>query len=353
MKQIGLYMLLICLIWACQKEDKITPNIGYENLYTIHDDPNDSIQHKRYELYKKYGVPIYFNDTIGKVFVKLDINGDSVFHHETLDLNWTFSGSNAGSVTYQVTRIKDPGLMMKSLRFAEIFLERCQPALYPYALWLTDKCYQLSSEGVIEKDIISRYRNLMFSWIDRLKKEDMPDKSIEYRNEVVKLKVQNYENALKSFNIVVDESMYEKTWFSIYPQERLPYWSESGSSTWYPWPMEEEWAKDKSYRQDMTSYGNYTHPDWPQGVWTDEDVDNYTEYCRSLVGAIGFVCYDAVRNNSKFTPANTDVDLELYLDEMLKYNRKQFMERWESSPLVLKKYEILYAIIRDELGVEL
>ena len=51
MKQIGLYILLICLLLACQKEDGITPGIGFENLYTIQDDPNDSIQHKRYELY--------------------------------------------------------------------------------------------------------------------------------------------------------------------------------------------------------------------------------------------------------------------------------------------------------------
>ena len=51
MKKIGLYMLLACLLLACQKEDGITPGTGFENLYTIQDDPNDSIQHKRYELY--------------------------------------------------------------------------------------------------------------------------------------------------------------------------------------------------------------------------------------------------------------------------------------------------------------
>ena len=37
MKQIGLYILLICLLLACQKEDGITPGIGFENLYTIQD----------------------------------------------------------------------------------------------------------------------------------------------------------------------------------------------------------------------------------------------------------------------------------------------------------------------------
>ena len=40
-------MLLACLLLACQKEDGITPGTGFENLYTIQDDPNDSIQHKR------------------------------------------------------------------------------------------------------------------------------------------------------------------------------------------------------------------------------------------------------------------------------------------------------------------
>ena len=105
-------MLLACLLLACQKEDGITPGTGFENLYTIQDDPNDSIQHKRYELYTTYGVPVFFNDTIGKVFVKTDVNGDSVFRYETLDLNWAFSGTNSGSVTYQVRRLSDAGLMM-------------------------------------------------------------------------------------------------------------------------------------------------------------------------------------------------------------------------------------------------
>ena len=66
-------MLLACLLLACQKEDGITPGTGFENLYTIQDDPNDSIQHKRKELYTTYGVPVLFNDTIGKVFEKSDV----------------------------------------------------------------------------------------------------------------------------------------------------------------------------------------------------------------------------------------------------------------------------------------
>lgn len=353
MKRVVLYMLLACLLPACQKEDGITPGTGFENLYIISDNPEDSIQHKRYELYVTYGVPVFFNDTIGKVFVKMDVDGDSVFHYETLDLNWTFSGTNSGSVSYRVTRMTDPGLMMKSLRFAEIFLKNSQPALYPYAMWLTEKCWQLSSAGVEEMEMISRYRNLMFSWIDGMKEEEMPEKAASYRNEVVKLKVQNYADELKAFNSMTDESQYEKNWADVYPDEILPYWSAS-VNYWYPRPLEEEWEQKSSYREDMKGYGNSNNPDWPQGVWTDETVDSYILYCRGLVGALGFVCYDTGKQyGARWTPHNVDIDLDLYLIEMMKYPRKQFLERWEGSPLVIKKYEILYAIIRDKLGVEL
>ena len=243
--------------------------------------------------------------------------------------------------------------MMKSLRFAEIFLKNSQPALYPYALWLTEKCYQLSSAGVEQKEIISRYRNLMFSWIDQMKEEEMHEKAIGFRNEVVKLKVQNYSDELNAFNNMLDESLYDKNWWKFYPDERIPYWRNSASlQVWYPWPLEEEWEQDSSYRKEMMTYGNFTNTNWPEGIWTNEEVDNYALYCRELVGALGFVSYDPEMGIRR-TPRNTDIDLELYLIEMMKYNRKQFLERWEGSPLVIKRYEILYSIIRDELGVEL
>lgn len=181
----------------------------------------------------------------------------------------------------------------------------------------------------------------------------MLEKAAGYRNEIVKLKVQNYSDELNAFNNMLDESLYDKNWGKFYPDERIPYWRNSASlQIWFPWPLVEEWEQDSSYRKEMMTYGNVTNPNWPEGVWTDEEFDNYALYCRGLVGALGFVSYDPGYGN-RFTPRNTDVDLELYLEEMMKYPRKQFLERWESSPLVIKKYEILYAIIRDELGVEL
>ncbi|MDE5612079.1 MAG: hypothetical protein K2I90_08700, partial [Odoribacter sp.] len=87
---------------------------------------------------------------------------------------------------------------------------------------------------------------------------------------------------------------------------------------------------------------------------TEEDFDIYNAYCRSLVGAFGFITYDVLSSGGhRNTPRNAENDLTYYLEEMLKYPRKEFLERWDGCPLVLKKYEILNAIIRDKLGVEL
>lgn len=349
MKRLGLYLLLIGLITACQKEDDITPGIGYENLYVIHDDPDDAVQHKRYELYQTYGVPVFFNDTIGKVFVKMDVNGDSIFHYELLDLNWTFNGTNSGSVSYQVTRLTDPDLQMKALRLAETYLENSMPALHPYALWLTEKCYELTaSSGVVEKSLITRYRNMMFSWIEKLKEDEMLETAKSYQKEVMKLKVQYYEEELKAFNKITDQKYYGAQWSGLYPDFIPAY-----DMVIYDFTraLREEWEGNYTYRNDLKKYGNYKNPDWPQGKWTDEQVDAYIEHIRGMVGAYGFVAYHL--GDHYYTPKNTDMDLELYLEEMMKYPRQDFLKRWESSPLVIKKYEVLYAIIKEKLGIEL
>ena len=348
MKRLGLYILLISFVVACQKEDDITPGIGYENLYVIQDDPNDPVQHKRYELYQTYGVPVFFNDTIGKVFVKIDINGDSIFHYEVLDLNWTFNDDNSSSVTYQVTRLTDPDLQMKALRFAEIYLENSQPALHPYAMWLTEKCYELSSAGVVEKGIITRYRNLMFSWIEKMKDADMLKTANSYQKEVMKLKVQNYTEQLNAFNKITDERYYGAQWSELYP-DFIPAYDMPIYD--FTRALQEEWEGNYSYRNDLKTYGNYMNPDWPQGVWNDEQVDAYIAHIRGMVGAYGFVSYQP--GDRYFAPKDTEVDLSLYLEEMMKYPREEFLERWESSALVIKKYEVLYSIIKEELGVEL
>ncbi len=348
MKRISLYLLLACIAIACQKEDELTNRIDHRNLYAITDDATDSIQHKRFELYTTYGVPVYFNDTIEKIFIKVDISGDSVFRYETLDLNWAFNTTNQGTVTYKTTPLTTPDLQMKALRFTEIFLKNTQAALYPHAIWLTKDCHQISSSQLTTISFLSRYRNLIFSNFESLKEEEMESTSLTYRNQLVETKLGNYEEELKLFHAVVDEKSYNQDWSTFYPDEEIPTWM-GPRKPWTARALAEEYNEDPgassfmgTFRNEMTKYGK----------WTDEQVDEYILYSRELVGRQGFVYFDK-NYGIYYTPRNKQEDLELYLREMMKYPRKEFLSRWNHCPLVIKKYEILYAIIRDELGVEL
>ena len=53
------------------------------------------------------------------------------------------------------------------------------------------------------------------------------------------------------------------------------------------------------------------------------------------------------------TPGDNEKDLVSYISEMLNRSRDEFIELWGESPLVMAKYEILYHIVADELGVKL
>ena len=113
--------------------------------------------------------------------------------------------------------------------------------------------------------------------------EDMLEKAAGYRNEIVKLKVQNYSDELNAFNNMLDESLYDKNWGKFYPDERIPYWINSaGLQSWSPWPLVEEWEQDSSYRKEMMTYGNVTNPNWPEGVWTDEEFDKTRQFLEKV-----------------------------------------------------------------------
>lgn len=76
MKKIILYTIALFSLLACAESELIN-EIKVSDLYVIQDNPNDPVQHRRYEIYKTYGVSTFFNDTIGQTFVRNDINNSS------------------------------------------------------------------------------------------------------------------------------------------------------------------------------------------------------------------------------------------------------------------------------------
>lgn len=72
---------------------------------------------------------------------------------------------------------------------------------------------------------------------------------------------------------------------------------------------------------------------------------------RAAIGQFGFVNGDLFAD--VISPGKNETDLVLYITEMLRLSRDEFEELWGGCPLVMEKYEILYDIVANKLGVEL
>ena len=69
-----IYLFLIgFLFFSCGKEDTLKNEIDFSNIYAITDDPNDPVQHERYQIFTEFGVSVYFNDTVNQEFVRTEI----------------------------------------------------------------------------------------------------------------------------------------------------------------------------------------------------------------------------------------------------------------------------------------
>ena len=154
---------------ACGNEDTLESQIHFDDLYGIQDDPNDPVKHEIYNIYKEYGVPVYFNDTIGRIFLKTDVNGQPVYQIETLDLAWRYDYYEKSN--YKYLYIKDADRQLEIISWIRNYLEaadevsadadvierleacfeRCGHPYVKGKTWTTDAIYRETAEVIAER----------------------------------------------------------------------------------------------------------------------------------------------------------------------------------------------------------
>ena len=328
----AIYLILALLILGCEKENGLTSQIELENLYEIKDDPSDPIKHRVYEIYDRYGVPVYFNDTIGKIFVKRDVTGKDVYRYETLDLAWGFTSYNRLTYTYEY--MTDPEEQLKALGIIEDYLKLAAKPLWPFNFFVTKSAKTIDTqdqEKIYEKGSYTiNYRTVLMTgdWTDS-QIITLPETMMK---EMVKSKIMNYTDLLAAFNDVSDKVWYGPMW-----SELDPHWYDYVDGTTWPRYFFGPSALSDSW--------------FGCNVMAPEELAEFRAAVRAAIGQFGFV------SGSKFTsvmsPANMEDDLNAYITEILQHSKEEFEQLWGDSPLVMKKYEILCKIITDELGVEL
>ena len=149
-----IYLFLIgFLFFSCGKEDTLKNEIDFSNIYAITDDPNDPVQHERYQIFTEFGVSVYFNDTVNQEFVRTDVYGKPVYRYELIDPTWLFykpeSGTGNTQVEYKFVYAKGEEKQLKILTGIRQFLENVSEALYPSLIMSADSIYKINSAGEI------------------------------------------------------------------------------------------------------------------------------------------------------------------------------------------------------------
>lgn len=338
-----LYIVLIIFMFGCSKEGALTQKIEYENFYVIEDDPSDPVKHRVYEIYKKYNVPIYFNDTIKKSFLKEDINGNPIYRYETLDLAWNFSSYSQFAYRYEY--LVEPEEQLKALNIIENYLALVNKALYPYNFFVVKSVraqdnydnIQVLGEGAYQ--IYLRTLLMTGDWKSDGVIRDLPT---EMMKEMVKSKILNYKTLLTQFYSFSKPEWFDTPFSSLDPDyyEYLVFPNDFGfTGSW-------------NYIPGQSSFGPQCFDDnWGTAQWfTPEGLENFRKCVREKIGAWGFVSCGLANT---WTPRKKEDDLVGYITEMLRWSPEEFEEKWGDSPLVMQKYNILYEIVVNELGVEL
>jgi len=337
-----LYLLLAFLILGCEQEDKLTPKLEIENLYCLQDDPSDSIKHRVFEIYQNYGVPVYFNDTIGQVFLKNDVNGKAVYRYETLDLAWKYTKYD--EVTFEYEYMTDPDEQSKILGSIETYLKSVPKALYPFNFFIT-KSVKMTDASDNEENygfgsflIHFRTTTITGDWGENIAANFLET----LKRGMLQSKITNYKDLLTEFNNISEEAWYGKSWIRLdsiyfnsnyfdYIDNHPNYMVAHQRGEFYPSAFSDTWW-------------GVDDPNIPE--------DEFRAAIRAKIGQFGFVGGSSISKQVD-SPATTNEDLVLFIKELLQYSREEFEELWGTCPLVMEKYEILYDVITNKIGVEL
>ena len=347
------YSLLIwfagILFCACQKEDDLQNEIDFSNVYAITDDPSNPIQHERYLLYKEYGVSIYFNDTIGKQFIRNDIYGNPFYRYETIDPNWVFFNDSDQQLsgTFRFFYVEGEERQMKCLTSLRSFLENLTPKMRPTMIMVADSIWVVNSSGDINanmggtnsnmNDFRANFRAILITKLADYDKVQTEEMFLSIERSLIMDKIYNYADELNEFGTVVDQSSYGRSGVFVYPNED-PY----GNGGFYLYYARPETMFMADYEEFVLGKG------YPESFIEDSRL----AYA-AIVGPWGFVAPRDMSIYRDATPSTVDSDISMYLQLILSYSPEEFKKYWGSYPLVMKKYNILVDIIQEKMGVEL
>lgn len=344
-KYIAALLCLFALV-ACGNEDGIKPAIAYENAFVIEDNLQDSVEHERYLIYKEYGVPVYFNDTIQTKEKGKDAAGRPLIYHERVDLNWSFTGYDHG-VKYVYKYLKTDAEKLRALKFVRAYLSKASKPMRPFSILLADTLSVVSVNNTDKPIYRVGFRTLVFAQIKDLASElDRNNTISTVIQSMIADRVKNNRDLTARFAEYGNKAgWYYREW------KKLENTSNITAN------LQRTWTASVNVLYDEPPFSVYEGRDFVT-VLTDAPFNmNFWEASEIrkavLAEAANYGFLRGWKSSGSYTPGDADEDRNYYIQAMLHLGNEGFRRRYGAYPLVMEKYELLYNYISKDLGIDL
>lgn len=362
MKYIVITIVAVLTFCACQKEDALTNELDFSNVFEITNNPNDAVQSARYEIYSKYNVSVYFNDTVGRQLIRNDIYGNPYYRYETLDMPWTFFSENSteSNVTYTYFYTEGEERQLKVLERISAFLEDLNEKMRPSIIMAVDSAYLVRTDGVVtsimghldvsqgqyifNKSFRTNFRYMLITSLGDISDEEADNFFLEITRDLAVSKIVNFADKLAEFGTITPDNYKLNGIFSQPTDDEME--AETGVTNYSAYYVDygrRDAMFDVAYAERIASYG-----------LPETFVETSRLKYASIFGPWGFVMAEGsdglTYNNA---PNTVDEDITAFTQLALLYTPEEVQYYWGSYPLVMQKYNIIKDILVNEMGIDL
>lgn len=343
MKRLMLYIVLSsCVLFSCgDSEDDLTPSNVDKNWLIIEDNPDDEVDHKRYLLFEEYGMPIYYNDTIGQEEITY-AHGGTYTRYEILRTFYRPSSldGNMYGGHFSLCPLDRKQDLLPALDMLEMtILPRLSDRMLITSILLVDTLL-VTTTGIGDGDPVTNYKGFN-TWligdifaIDTMSTEEKEEYGI---NLLIDLTQKNNTALATEFYAVTTENfsaIYSETSDASYS---YPMGNGTDDEILYGFPFAINVAELFSgiRLEDESSY--------PYQKLEDLDYLNLPEdLCLETLGFL-----NPMRELEKDKPKylwlipTQQADYNDYCQALFDYTPDEFRAKYAAYPLVLEKYEIV------------
>lgn len=341
---------LLLTIASCGEEKLSGDGVDLTNEFAIEDNAADEIQHERYLIYKEYGVPVLFNDTITVRQIGTDIAGKPIMQYETVDLNWDFD-SYSNSVDYKYEYITTDEDKAKALHFVRQFLSQCSKRMRPFSIMVArNVTTEPETTSLKDKKYISGFRTLVFFGVTDLDENEIQTTASEVINDMVTQKVKADRDLCSQFE-EVSSKYYYRAWddmggCSTYLSYKEQNSNVSPNTLFYGAPYNAVEGNTAVHRLDLCDLLVSRNL-----VADREEAESVRASIVAEIGNYGFIRGN--KNTGALSPTDAEEDRNYFIQAILSLGDEGFNSRYGRCSLVMQKYSLLYEFITNELGITL